>query len=333
MQNRKSKRAPFLGYTYNEYDRIEIDPKTAPIIIEIFTLCDNGASLHDISKALNNRGFKTRDKKAFSISSISYILHNEKYTGASRDDGAVTIPAIIDNALFLRVNGKFSAGRKAIHEYALKNKLICGICETKITGESSKGRIYHYYTCTSTKRRVDCRQPPISVPKMDSIAVFMINRALCDNERKAQGFSDRQVGCSDALLKLQEELRRCEDELEHAHIEIEVNGYSQQMKAPIMELDKRKRLLESDIEQAKEQVLQQLQQSFPEESRLIDVQTPSGQQKVIDRFLASIRVYEDRYVFTYSFKPEPETISLTEVAMITEQNTEREQAQNAQKER
>jgi len=52
---------PF-GYTINSERNYEIDPLTAPIILEIFTQYANGQTVKEISEKLNSRGVFYRHK-------------------------------------------------------------------------------------------------------------------------------------------------------------------------------------------------------------------------------------------------------------------------------
>jgi site-specific DNA recombinase len=71
-----------LGYVYNrETGKLDIDPKTAPIIKLIFHRYISGYSTRDIALYLNRQGYRTSNGKEFRIKAIIDILKNEKYTG------------------------------------------------------------------------------------------------------------------------------------------------------------------------------------------------------------------------------------------------------------
>src|SRR3989338_6013135 len=76
------------GYAYEEIQmgknvkkKLRIDKTEAPVVRKIFDLCSEGKGLKEIVKTLNDASIKRRDGKAWSISSIAYILKNETYTG------------------------------------------------------------------------------------------------------------------------------------------------------------------------------------------------------------------------------------------------------------
>lgn len=65
-------------------NRIEPDPKEAPIVQEIFRRFLGGDNYLAISLWLNSSGFTTRRGKAFSVYSVRYIIQNPIYNGYFR---------------------------------------------------------------------------------------------------------------------------------------------------------------------------------------------------------------------------------------------------------
>ncbi|MGO5029704.1 recombinase family protein [Candidatus Agathobaculum pullicola] len=69
-----------LGYTLNhQSQKLEVDPITAPLVVEIFTRYAQGATARAIADDLNTRGLRTRRGKPFGLNSFWVILKNRKY--------------------------------------------------------------------------------------------------------------------------------------------------------------------------------------------------------------------------------------------------------------
>ena len=72
---------PPIGYTVNEAGLYEIDPLTAPIVRDIYTLYSSGMGYSYIKKHLKEKGYKTTGGNDFSDTAIHTILTNQKYKG------------------------------------------------------------------------------------------------------------------------------------------------------------------------------------------------------------------------------------------------------------
>ncbi len=157
-----------LGYRKTADKKYEIDPRTAPIVKEIFELYVNGKSQRQIVDILNEKGYRTAIGKPFRVGSMTSILTNKKYIGIYEFDDVVIengVPSIVSKETFYRVqsmlkHNKRSSGRmKGPMQYLLTGKLFCGKCGSQMVGESGtskNGTIHNYYTCVDRKRKKTC---------------------------------------------------------------------------------------------------------------------------------------------------------------------------------
>jgi len=106
---------------------------------------DEGKTISEITKSLNERGLKTRKGFDFRIGSVSLILKNRKYIGEYKYQDVVIpngVPALVDEELFNRAQEKLEKNKqaparyKALEEYLLTTKLFCGDCGRMMAGES-----------------------------------------------------------------------------------------------------------------------------------------------------------------------------------------------------
>lgn len=152
-----------LGYFIDDEKKYKVDPYEATIIKTIFDLYLGGMAQSKIARELNEKGYKTRENRNFSQSSISRILTNKKYIGiyehgrtqlkynstgkktleVKRPDEEIVInydaiPPIIDREVFERVQKmiKNRANQKAVkqyHDYPLRGLIFCE-CGQKMYG-------------------------------------------------------------------------------------------------------------------------------------------------------------------------------------------------------
>lgn len=160
-----------LGYKIVD-KKLVIDETQAPIVRKAFSMYASGSTVADICKVLNNEGYRTKTGSKFNKNSFHTMFKNKKYIGQYRfmdvviDNG---IPPIIDIDTFnkvqerLKKNAQSPARGKAIVDYMLSGKLICGHCNSLLVGTASTshtGRKYFYYTCNE-KRNHTCKKKPI----------------------------------------------------------------------------------------------------------------------------------------------------------------------------
>ena len=145
---------------------VEIDEEQAEIIRYIFTEYDKGVEKQDIAAALNARGARF-DGKPFKGRTFDKWLTNAKYTGEFTFGGRLcnnTYPAIIDKALFERVQKRLAKNRyfaggtaTARVPYILTGKAFCAHCNAALIsdgGTSRTGQQHHYYICKGRKKGV-----------------------------------------------------------------------------------------------------------------------------------------------------------------------------------
>lgn len=154
-----------MGYYIDEQQYYQIDPKTAQVVLEMFTKYSEGATMQKLVNLLNDRGMHSIRGGKITLNIMSHILKNRRYMGeySYRDvvkaDG---IPAIVPKELFERIqerlakNKKAPARHKAEDDYLLTIKLYCGKCGSFMVGESGTSHtmeVHRYYRCVNTKKK------------------------------------------------------------------------------------------------------------------------------------------------------------------------------------
>ena len=105
---------PF-GYKVNSEKLFEIDPLTAPIVLEIFTKYADGMTVKEIGADLDSRRvFSNTKYKYTNKSSFHNLLKNRRYMGEYRYGEHITpdgMPAIVSEELFNKVQERMEKNR------------------------------------------------------------------------------------------------------------------------------------------------------------------------------------------------------------------------------
>ena len=87
-----------IGYTIDKNQYFQIDPLTAPAVLNSFKQYAEGASMQEVTDNMNIKGIRTKRGGKISINSVTRMLHNRKYIGEYKYNDIVQqggIPAII----------------------------------------------------------------------------------------------------------------------------------------------------------------------------------------------------------------------------------------------
>ena len=239
------------------------------------------------------------------------------------------IPAIIDDDLFDRVqrrmafNKKAPAKAKATEEYLLTTKLFCGTCERLMAGESgtssTKGVKHYYYKCGGAKRKLGCKRKAVRKHWIERAAVLVtVQRVLQDDEisRIAEAIVALQEKEDTSLPAMRQQLTGCEKAIDNMLNAIQMGVLTASTKERLEKLEMQREELKLSILQAqmarprytKERVV-----SWISRFKYGNVDDPQYQKQIIDTFINSIYVFDDKLVFTYNFKDGTETITLAEI--------------------
>ena len=324
-----------LGFTIGKEDRLyHIDPETAPIVQEIFTRYADGEPAEKIAASLNERGLRTRTGKPFVKNSFFQIFRNRRYIGEYRYKDIVTpggIPAIVDKDLFDRVQQRFEQNRiahgrpaKEDVSYLLTTKLFCGKCGTLMGGESGTshmGNTYYYYKCGNAKRhgKAHCDLKAIRKEPLERFVVDTAIKVIFNDEIIEQLIDlvmEAQQKENTRLPVLKDQLRDTEKRLANLLEAIEQGILTPTTKQRLDELEARKEALNTSIleEELKKPVLtREWIRFWLEKFRKGDVGSTEHQRQIIDTFVNSVYVFDDRVVLNFNFTDDAKTVTREEV--------------------
>ena len=321
------------GYFINKDNQFEIDPLQAQVVQEVFTRYSEGESIKTIVNSLNERGLRNKFNNPFSKTMFTRLLRNRRYIGEYRFGDMVIengIPPIIDNELFERVQKKLEKNKHAPgrtkttaeEPYLLTTKIFCGSCGQSMAGESGKsqsGNIYYYYKCKSAKHKTGCKKKAVKKQFIEDLVVKRTIKLLLD-DNMLDYLSEQAIallkGENSTLAHLKTQLaetQKCIDNILNA---IQQGIFTTSTKQRLEELEETKNKLETAIlkEQfenpsfTKEQILCWLHRF-----RTLDISKPEHKQQLIDYFVNSVYVFDDKLVLTFNYKENTETIAFNNI--------------------
>lgn len=315
-----------LGYKVID-KKVFINEDKANIVRYIFEQYANGTPKKEIVKQLNDKGYTTNTGKPFTKNSFQVILKNKKYIGIHEYKGIEytnTYPAIIDKETFDRVQNKLKlyayapATLKAKDNlYVLYGKAFCGLCGAKLIGESGTsktGAIHHYYSCSKKKNKRSCKKKN---EKKDFLEKYIVQQTVSKvlspknleiiangvvSEYKKEFNTNKVDECKKQIVKLQNQIGKTFNLIFETDNKILIKKYENK----IEQLENQKTDLEIDV--AKLEIASEIQ--YSEDDIILwlkqfckgDINDKIFRMRIIDTFINSVYVYEDKIVIYYNIK-------------------------------
>ena len=343
------------GYIAGEDKRFHADPVAAAAVLEIFQRYDGGELLFHIMDDLNSRGIKTFRGKPLARSTMYSILRNERYTGVYiyadiRVEGGM--PQIVPKDLFERVQIKLEKNKhaparaKAAEPFILTTKCFCGLCGASMAGESGTsktGARHYYYGCVHRKNIRDkstaCKKKPIRKDVLEKLVIDttldVILRESTIKSIAADLVAWQQAQKDTMILDgLRSRRKQCEKAIDNLVAALETGAVSPTIAARIRER-------EDELENIKLAIAEQelVQEKFDEKQILYylsnitkgDRSDISYAQSLVDTFINSVYVYEDKVVICYNFTGDGSKITIEDIEKAMLEAEERENRQITQK--
>ena len=316
---------PF-GY-YVQDKKLKPNPETAPIVRQIFKLYSEGIGKKEIVSRLKLHDVRTNYGKPVTITTLEHILSNQKYIGVfsygemSYQDEDIRI---IDDDLFQRVQDKLhqryrTRGQlKAKVNYLLSGKCFCGHCGALMVGESGKSRsgsIHNYYSCRNRKKAHTCskrNEQKLSLEKyvVQQTCEYFLNpvRLSKTADEVIEAFNrEYNTGEIDALEK---EIRKLESQAQSTvDLIVEAAGnktLQKRYEEKLIEMDERKEALQEELIRLQVALGVMLNHdevvAWLREMCTGDAADPEFQQKVIDCFVNSVYVFDDKITIFYNVR-------------------------------
>ena len=310
-----------IGFVIDKEQHFQIDPITAPAVLDAFKMYADGKSMQDIANELNIRGVRTqRHNGKLDVDNITSMLHNRKYIGEYKFKDVIIpdgIPAIVPKDLFDKVqdrmvqNKKAPAKHKAEDEYLLTTKLYCGECGCFMVGESGTSRtknVHRYYKCVSVKYHKGCHKKSVKKDWIENLVIEQIKKIYFDDElveKIADEALKVQARQNTVLPILQKQYAETEKAIKNTLTAIEQGIITESTKKRLEELEFQKNELYSQIakEESVKPILTKEQIVFwLQKLRELNTNKLEHRRKLIDSFINAIFLYDDKMVITFNYK-------------------------------
>ena len=320
-----------MGYYIDEQQYYQIDPKTAPVVLEMFTKYSEGATMQELVNLLNSRGMRSIRGGKITLNIMNHLLKNRRYMGEYSYRDVVKengIPAIVPKELFERVqerlakNKKAPARHKAEDDYLLTTKLYCGKCGSFMVGESGTShtmKVHRYYRCVNTKKKKLCDKKAVKKDWIEDLVVNYTMKAIMNDEvmeRLIDTLMELQKKESTDLPLLKKQLAETEKGINNMLNAIQAGIFTPSTKQRLDELEETKSQLEVSIlqeEMHKPLLTREQIAFFIYRFRKFDVTKREQRQRLIDSFVNAVYLYEDKIILTFNYKDGSKTITLAEV--------------------
>ena len=320
-----------IGYKVTEGCMVK-DELTAPYVLEAFQMYANGYSIHEVRSFLNEHGVLQYNGKPVSYSTVGRMLKNRRYLGeiTFRDTfKADAIPAIVTPELFERVQQKLALNKhapgrnKASDEYILTTKLYCGQCGAYMIGESGKnkyGAVYRYYKCAYKKNQHgDCSCKAIRKDDIENLVISKTLKMLQDEKTINAIVSmilSLQTRENTTLPLLEHQLSETETAIANLMIAIEQGILTKTTKSRMEELEVLREELECKIlneKLAQPAIDEDFVRKFLGQFTTSEKPTVAQKKQLIETFINSIYLFDDKVVITYNYMEQQETVLLSDL--------------------
>ena len=320
---------PF-GYTINADRRFEIDPLTAPFVAETFQRYNDGQTMREIRDWLNEKGIKNKRGGPMTFNTIQHMLSNRRYIGELKYRDILipdAIPPIVSVELFDDVqekmlkNKKAPARRKAEDDYLLTTKLHCGYCGALMFGESGTsrtGEVHRYYKCATAKKRKGCKKKTVRKQWLEDLVVKQTMQLVRDDAAmesiiaKVMELQDRE---NTNLPLYEKQLRDAESGIQNMLNAIQAGILTSSTKERLEQLEETKRELEVRIAEeklAKPKVTEDFIRFWLLRFRKLNMNQKDQRQALVDTFINSIYLYDDKVLITFNYKEGTQTVTFGE---------------------
>ncbi len=324
---------PF-GYNINADHRFEIDPLTAPFVAETFQRYNDGQTMREIRDWLNEKGIKNQRGGPMTFNTIQHMLNNRRYIGELKYREVLipdAIPSIVTTELFNDVqekmlkNKKAPARRKAEDDYLLTTKLHCGYCGALMFGESGTsrtGEVHRYYKCATAKKHKGCKKKTVRKQWLEDLMVNQTMQLVRDDAAmesiiaKVMELQDRE---NTNLPLYEKQLRDAESGIQNMLNAIQAGILTSSTKERLEQLEETKRELEARIAEeklAKSKVTEEFIRFWLMRFRKLDMNLKDQRQALVDTFINSIYLYDDKVLITFNYKEGTQTVTFGEATEV-----------------
>ena len=314
-----------LGYDIVD-KKYKINAAEAEVVRQIHAAYLDGMPQKRIVEMLDAQGMRNKRGNPVTLNQVKTILRSVKYAGVYaygneiRIDGG--IPAIVSPEekervlAMLEANGKAPGHAKAKVEYYLHGKLFCGECGAPMVGECGRGKggaTYYYYTCSTRKKAHTCTK---RAERKDVVELYICQQIVQQvlTDERIDMISDAVVAeyaksfDASGIKPLEKELRELDKQLD-ALVDSLVKTTSaaaiDRINAKIETAETRRKAVSDELSHLKvasaAEVRKEDVKAWMMQYKHGDLTDEGYRSKLIELFLNSAYLYDDRLVLFFSF--------------------------------
>ncbi len=242
--------------------------------------------------------------------------------------GAFIAPLRCTNAnLFNKVqeklakNKKAPARHKAEEIYLLTTKLYCGKCGALMFGESGvshTGKMYTYYKCAAAKKKKTCDKKAVRKQWLEDLVVNETMKLVEDDASmnaiiaKVMELQNQE---STDLPIYEKQLKETEVGITNMLNAIQMGILTSSTKERLEALEGQRKELQARIAEerlAKPKMKEEFVRFWLLRFRKLDMTQPEQRQALVDTFINSIYLYDDKVLITFNYKEGTETVAFGE---------------------
>ena len=269
-----------------------------------------------------------------SFNTIQHMLSNRRYIGELKYRDILipdAIPPIVSVELFDDVqekmlkNKKAPARRKAEDDYLLTTKLFCGYCGALMFGESGTsrtGEVHRYYKCATAKKHKGCKKKTVRKQWLEDLVVNQTMQLVKDDaamESIIAKVMDLQNKENTNIPLYEKQLRDAESGIQNMLNAIQAGILTSSTKERLEQLEETKRELEARIAEeklAKPKVTEEFIRFWLLRFRKLDMSLKNQRQALVDTFINSIYLYDDKVLITFNYKEGTQTVTFGEATEV-----------------
>ena len=312
-----------LGYVKSKEGKYAIAPDEAAVVREIFDSFLKGVTVAEIARSLNQRGVRTKLGREWNKNSFHIMLKNDNYIGVYRHSGVVVedgIPPILEKEVFAAVqeklaNKKKAVGRRAANgEYLLTGKLFCGYCGSYMIGVSGTGKngtVHNYYQCQKRHAEGRCEKKNVRRDFIERLIAHLTQEYIllddtiewiADSTMSFQAVARRESG----IAQIERDLADNRKVAKNIMAAIEQGIITETTKARLLEVEETIHDLERSLSVAKA-AMQPIEREkvvfYLENMRIGSTSDKAYQKRLIDTFVKSVTLWDDRIQIDYYHSP------------------------------
>ena len=188
------------------------------------------------------------------------------------------------------------------------------------SGTSRTGVVHHYYKCVSVKKkRAECHKKPVKKRWIEDLVVEETMKMVMDDDvvdAIVSMLMDLQGRESTNLPLYQQQLKETETKIENLLKAITEGVFTKSTKTLLEELEAAKEELENRIsleKLEKPQISEEFMRFWLHRFRKLDMAKKEHRQMLIDVFINSIFLYDDKMLITFNYKEGTKTITFDDV--------------------